>query len=75
MSMDERIKPGCIAKCSKGIIGVVERRGVSKFDGSEMWIGTSTEGKPWGSRNPTLVAENVGDYLAGRLVDTTARQE
>ena len=53
---------GKVARCQKGILGVVS--GKKKSKGQQVWVGVSFEGGPWQSKDPVVVADCLEDYLA-----------
>lgn len=59
---------GCLAICSRGIIGVITSDAQQKVvynDGSEgiAWIGLTFEKDPWCSRHPQIIGEVSESYL------------
>ena len=61
---------GKVAICSKGRIGVITGRATLPW--GESWVGVGFDGKQWASRSPSVIADNVNDYISGRMEETIA---
>jgi hypothetical protein len=63
--MMPEITVGCVARCSRGIKGVVTGKGIARYDGkTEVWNGISFAGQEWCSRQPEYLASNINEYAA-----------
>ena len=60
------IKCGCVARCSRGMLGLVtsDTKVLTRY-GDQAWTGVQLDpdkaGKEWCSRNPTFVANSVAE--------------
>lgn len=55
------IKPGVVARCLKGKIGIVCYRSINGYE--KIWHGIKLDGTPWQSKKPAFVARSLSDYL------------
>lgn len=55
---------GRVAKCQRGILGVVQ------YESNGVWYGVSFEGGNWESRKPEFVADSVDRFIGKYYVST-----
>ncbi len=59
---------GSVAKCSKGIIGVIcsidlDHSSSVPAERKILYKGVTLDGKDWQSRNPTIVSKTINEYF------------
>lgn len=54
---------GCVAICHKKRVGVITHSRRQKTSGVIVWYGIGFDGKPWQSKDPAWMADNVREVL------------
>lgn len=69
--MNNIIKIGCVAKCGKNKIGIINKikyihlcqTPQKKKCNHKIYYGIGLDGKRWKSKNPTFVANNINEFI------------
>lgn len=57
---------GKVAKCHKGEIGIITHR--VGLNGNRVWRGIKFNGDLWESKKPTIISDNLNQYLKKHLL-------
>lgn len=71
MKTSKKVKIGSVCRCRLGRIGMVTSKNRADKNSNEMeYYGYGFDGKPWQSKEPEFLAENVNEYLVKKQTGT-----